>query len=59
MTKWAIIISSIVAIILGWVLIAFAFTTKLGHPTSTIALLLGFGLFFGGLVYLISTLKKL
>ena len=45
-------------IIIGWILDAFAFTTKIGHPISTIALLLGLGLFFGGLIYLIITIKN-
>jgi len=49
---------SVAAIILGWLLDGFAWTTKLGHPTSTICLLLGLGLFFGGLILLIVTTTK-
>jgi hypothetical protein len=52
------IIGSVGAIISGWLLNAFAWTTKLGHPTSTISLLLGLGLFFTGLIFLIVTLSK-
>ena len=52
------IIISILTIIIGWILNAFAFTTKMGHPTSTIALLVGLGLFFSGLTYLIITIKN-
>jgi uncharacterized membrane protein len=58
MTKKNKILISIAGIILGWLLNAFAWTTKLGHPTSTICLLLGLGLFFSGLILLISTLSK-
>jgi hypothetical protein len=52
------ILFSIGAIILGWVLNAFAWITTIGHPTSTICLLLGLGLFFSGLIFLILTLAK-
>ena len=58
MTKSIKIVISIMIIIIGWILDAFAFTTKIGHPISTIALLLGLGLFFGGLIYLIITIKN-
>lgn len=52
------ILSSIGAIISGWLLDAFALTTTLGHPISTICLLLGLGLFFVGLKVLIRTLQS-
>lgn len=58
MTKKNKIFLSVGAIIFGWLLNAFAWTTKLGHPVSTIFLLLGLALFFGGLIFLILTLTK-
>lgn len=58
MTKRNKISLSIGAIILGWVLNAFAWTTKMGHPTSTVSLLLGLGLFFSGIVVLILALTR-
>lgn len=58
LTKKNKLFQSLGAVILGWVLNAFAWTTKLGHPISTICLLLGLGLFFGGLILLILTLIK-
>ena len=58
MTKGNKVFLSIGAIILGGLLNAFAWTTKLGHPISTISLLLGLGLFFIGLILLIVTLSK-
>jgi hypothetical protein len=47
---------SILIIILSWFLNAFAWTTKLGHPISTICLVFGLGLFFIGLILLIQAL---
>jgi hypothetical protein len=47
LTRKTKILSSLWTIILGWLSNAFAWTTKLGYPTSTICLLLGLGLFFG------------
>jgi dipeptide/tripeptide permease len=58
MTKRNKILLSIGTIICGCLLNAFAWTTKLGHPISTICLLLGLGLFFSGLIFLIVTLSK-
>lgn len=58
MTKKNKIIFSIVAIVLGWSLNAFAWTTTIGHPISTICLLLGVGLFFSGIVFLILAMTK-
>jgi len=58
MSKRNRIFISILAIIAGWLLDAFAWTTKLGHQISTISLLLGLGLFFGGLIFLIISLTK-
>jgi hypothetical protein len=57
MKKTQKIILSIVLIILGWLLTGWGFTTTIGHPISTICLLAGLGLFFVGLIYLI-TIKK-
>lgn len=58
MTKKYKIILSIGAIIIGWFLNAFAWTTTIGHPISTICLMLGIGLFFSGLVLLLFSLFK-
>ncbi len=58
MTKRNKIFLSVGAIIFGCLLNAFAWTTKLGHPISTFALLIGIGLFFGGLILLILALTK-
>jgi hypothetical protein len=45
--------------VLGWFSNAFAWSTQSGHPTSTIFLLLGLGLFFVGLIFLaIALIKK-
>jgi len=52
------IVTSVGAIILGWLINAFAWTTTIGHPVSTICLLLGLALFFAGLIFLILTLTK-
>ena len=49
---------SILMIISGWILNAFAWTTKIGHPLSTICLLLGLGLFFGGIIFMIIIIVK-
>jgi hypothetical protein len=58
LTKKKKIIISVGVIVLGWLLNAFAWTTKLGHPISTISLLLGLGLLFIGLITLFITLIK-
>jgi len=58
LTKKLKILVSIGAMILGWIVNAFALTTIIGHPISTICLLFGLGLFIGGLIFLISTLRK-
>ena len=52
------IVLAIGVLILGWFLNVFAWTTTTGHPLSTICLLLGLGLFIGGLIFLILTLSK-
>ena len=58
MTKKNKILLSIGAIILGWIFNAFAWTTNLGHPISTICLLLGLGLFICGIIFLILIIIK-
>jgi len=58
MTRTLKILLSISIIIIGWILNAFAWTTTVGHPISTVALFLGIGLFVGGIVSLIVTIKK-
>ncbi len=52
------ILLSILTIILGWILNAFAWTTKLGHPVSTICLVLGIGFFIAGIVFLIISINN-
>jgi hypothetical protein len=42
------ILTSLITIVLGWLLIGIGFTTKLGHPINTTLFLLGIGLFFIG-----------
>ena len=39
-----------ILIIIGFGLDIFAFSTKIGHPISTIYLLLGIGLIIGGII---------
>ena len=45
-------------IILGFALDGFAWSTKIGHPISTISLLLGIGLIIGGIILLFMKPKK-
>ena len=49
---------SVVAIILGWFLTGFGFTTTMGNPISTICFLMGLGLFFVGIIFLVIISKK-
>lgn len=44
--------------ILGFTLVGFAWSTTIAHPLSTICLLLGLGLFFGGILLLLITLTS-
>ena len=57
MKRVTIIAVSILTIILAYLLIAFAWSTNVGHPESTICLILGIVLFSGGIVLLIIGLK--
>ncbi len=43
-------IIGIILIVLGFVLDGFAWSTKIGHPISTISLLLGIGLIIVGII---------
>ncbi|WP_447635999.1 hypothetical protein [Flavobacterium microcysteis] len=52
------ILLSIAAMIFGVLLSGFAFSTKLGHPTSTVCLLSGVTLAFGGAFFLFIMLVK-
>jgi len=58
MTERNKIFLSIGAIILSWLLSGFAFTTKLGHPTSTICLFLALALLCGGVLFIFLTLTR-
>jgi CHASE1-domain containing sensor protein len=58
MTKNKKIVIPICLMTLGWLFNALAWITQSGHPTSTIFLLLGLGLFFVGLFFLIIALIK-
>ena len=53
------ILFSLLTILLGLFLLGFGYTTKLGHPISTICFLSGLVLFPLGFVYLIIGLRKL
>jgi len=58
MAKSNKVILSIICIIAGWFINAFAWTTKLGPSVSTISLLVGVGLFIGGIIFLIVILAN-
>ena len=47
------IILSLALVVIGILLDGFAFTTKIGNPISTICLLLGLALVFGGFIFFI------
>ncbi len=47
----------LITIIFGWILSGFGFTTKLGHPTSTICFLSGLLMILFGVIYFIKTNK--
>jgi predicted tellurium resistance membrane protein TerC len=47
-----------ILIIVGFTLDIFAWSTKIGHPISTICLLLGIGLIIGGIVMTLIKPKK-
>ena len=57
MSKTLKIITSF-AIIIGWLLGGIGFTTKVGHPISTILLLTGIACLFFGLIGLIISIKS-
>jgi hypothetical protein len=58
MTRGNKVILSIICIIAGWFINAFAWTTKLGPSVNTMSLLVGVGLFIGGIVFLIVSLSS-
>jgi len=59
LTKRNKIIIGVSSIIVGWFLDGLAYSTPLGYPwINTIALLLGVGLFIGGIVFLIVAPSK-
>ncbi|UPZ16922.1 dolichyl-diphosphooligosaccharide--protein glycosyltransferase subunit 2 [Flavobacterium humidisoli] len=45
-------------VIIGWFIGGFGFTTKLGHPISTICFYLGLGLIFLGFISFILRVKN-
>jgi hypothetical protein len=47
------IILGVAGLILGWFLSGWGYTTKLGHPISTMAFLVGLVLFFVGLRFIV------
>jgi len=52
------ILISALALILGWLLSACAWTIKLVQPMNTICFIIGLGLFFIGLISLIGSLTQ-
>lgn len=59
MSKALKLLLLVIASISGFFLMAWAYGTPLGHPISTVAFLLGFGLIIGGPVcFLIFLLRK-
>jgi len=52
------ILISIGVLIVGWFLSGFAFTTKFGHPISTICLIMGVVMFIFGIIFLIINLNR-
>ena len=57
MTKVKRILLSLLVIVIGWLTLGFAFTTKLGPLISTSCLFLGIGLFIGGAIYFVKALR--
>ncbi|MBA4275218.1 MAG: hypothetical protein C0430_00440 [Flavobacterium sp.] len=49
---------SLLIMIVGWLMSGFGFTTKLGHPISTICFLLGFTLTIIGIIFFIIIIKE-
>jgi hypothetical protein len=58
MTKNEQLFISIGAMIGGWLLGGFAFTTPLGHPVSSISLIAGLIFSIGGFISLILAVKR-
>lgn len=59
MSKTYKIVLTVLSMLISWFLCGFGFTTKLGHPISSICFLTGIGLFFLGLVQFVRCLKKI
>lgn len=54
MNKTRKILLSIITIIVGWLLGGLAYSTPIGgHPVNTICLLVGVGMLFSGIIWLI------
>jgi len=49
---------SLLTIIIGWLMGGFGFTTKLGHPISTICFFLGLALILTGIIFFIKIVKE-
>ncbi len=58
MKKTYRIIFAVLIIAIGSILNGFAWGTDIGHPISTISLISGLGMIFGGIVFLIVSLNK-
>ena len=52
------IILAVLIIVIGSILNGFAWSTDIGHPISTISLISGLGMIFGGIILLILSLDK-
>lgn len=58
MSRTLKIITSIITIILSWLLTGIGYTIKIGHPTNTILILLGIACFISGCLWLIISIKS-
>ena len=58
MTRTLKIILSIITVISGWLMIGIGYTTKIGHPISTILFLFGIVCFFIGCIWFILSIKS-
>nr|WP_315257549.1 hypothetical protein [uncultured Flavobacterium sp.] len=58
MKKHSKLLLCLLIMIIGWLMGGFGYTTKLGHPISTICFLSGPALSFIGLILFIITIKE-
>ncbi|MBQ4804540.1 hypothetical protein J8L88_16890 [Aquimarina sp. MMG015] len=52
------ILSSILLVIIGWLMIGVGFTMKMGHPVNTFLLLFGILAFIVGAIWFIICIKR-